>query len=55
MIRYGRWKYVHYVAYAPQLFDLDADPEELNDLGSDPAFAGAPPSTCRYPPVFLQT
>jgi choline-sulfatase len=40
MIRHGRWKYVHYVAYAPQLFDLDADPEELNDRGTDPAYAG---------------
>lgn len=39
MIREGKWKYVHYVAYPPQLFDLDRDPEELNDLGTDPAYA----------------
>jgi choline-sulfatase len=30
---------VHYVAYPPQLFDLDADPEELCDLAGDAAYA----------------
>jgi choline-sulfatase len=42
MIRLGQWKYVYYVQYpgAPQLFDLAADPEELRDLGTDPAHAG---------------
>ena len=39
MIRHGRYKYVHYVAYPPQLFDLESDPEELHDLGADPRFA----------------
>lgn len=39
MLRAGRWKYVHYVAYGPQLFDLESDPEELRDLASDPAHA----------------
>ena len=39
MIRHGRYKYVHYVAYAPQLFDLEADSEELRDLAPDPAYA----------------
>ncbi|HET7598129.1 MAG TPA: sulfatase-like hydrolase/transferase [Burkholderiales bacterium] len=39
MIRHGRYKYVHYVAYAPQLFDLERDPEELTDLAGDPAYA----------------
>lgn len=39
MIRVGRFKYVHYVAYPPQLFDLEADPHELNDLAADPSFA----------------
>jgi choline-sulfatase len=34
MVRVGRWKYVHYVGYPPQLFDLEGDPEETNDLGS---------------------
>ena len=40
-IRYGRWKYVHYAAYPPQLFDLESDPEELHDLGSDARHAEA--------------
>lgn len=40
MIRHGRWKYVHYVGQPPQLFDLDADPQEARDLGTDPAHAG---------------
>ena len=39
MIRHGKYKYVHYVAYRPQLFDLDADPEELRDLAGDPGHA----------------
>ncbi len=39
MIRHGKYKYVHYVAYRPQLFDLEADPEELRDLGVDAAYA----------------
>ncbi len=34
----GRWKYCHYVAYPPQLFDLDADPEETIDLAGDPRY-----------------
>ena len=32
MLRKGRWTYVHYVRYRPQLFDLESDPEELTDL-----------------------
>ena len=43
MVRWGRWKYVHYVNYEPQLFDLEDDPEELVDLApqaqSDPKLA----------------
>ena len=39
MLRFGKWKYCHYVAYRPQLFDLEADPEELVDLATDPGFA----------------
>lgn len=34
-IRSGKWKYVDHVDYAPELFDLDADPLELVDLGQD--------------------
>jgi choline-sulfatase len=32
MVRFGRWKYVHYEGYRPQLFDLAADPGETRDL-----------------------
>src|SRR5205823_720096 len=39
MLRFGRYKYCHYVAYRPQLFDLDVDPEELTDLAGDPRHA----------------
>jgi choline-sulfatase len=39
MIRNGKYKFVYYVLYRPQLFDLEADPEELNDLAEDPSFA----------------
>lgn len=39
MIRVGKWKYVHYEGYAPQLFDLEADPFEATDLAADPTHA----------------
>jgi choline-sulfatase len=39
MLRELRHKYVYYVGAPPQLFDLAADPEELTDLGTDPAYA----------------
>lgn len=32
MVRFGRYKYVHYEGYCPQLFDLAADPMETRDL-----------------------
>jgi choline-sulfatase len=38
-IRSGRFKYIHYVKYTPQLFDLEADPDEANDLIADPRYA----------------
>ena len=31
-----RWKYVHCEGFRPMLFDLENDPQELNDLGADP-------------------
>ena len=40
MLRDGRWKYLHYVNYRPQLFDLETDPEELRDLAGDPEHSG---------------
>jgi choline-sulfatase len=33
MIRDGRWKYICYPGFAAQLFDLEKDPHEANDLG----------------------
>lgn len=38
MLRSPRFKYIHYVHAAPQLFDLDADPEERIDLSADPDY-----------------
>jgi choline-sulfatase len=40
MIRNGRWKYVYFVRYPdrPELFDLESDPEELHDLGTNPKY-----------------
>jgi choline-sulfatase len=46
MVRVGRHKYVKYADstghkhYPPQLFDIETDPDELHDLGIDPAYAG---------------
>jgi choline-sulfatase len=39
MLRDGPYKYMHYVAYRPQLYDLARDPEELVDVAGDPAYA----------------
>jgi arylsulfatase A-like enzyme len=39
MVRTDQWKYIHYEGFAPQLFDLDADPGELMDLGASPDHA----------------
>jgi arylsulfatase A-like enzyme len=36
MLRMERWKYVHFRHFPPQLFDLENDPNEFNDLGRDP-------------------
>jgi arylsulfatase A-like enzyme len=35
MARTARWKYVEYIRHRPQLFDLDSDPHEQNDLAED--------------------
>ena len=32
MLRKGRWKLIHYVGFADELFDLASDPEELHNL-----------------------
>ena len=36
MIRHGRWKYIHHVGFRPELFDMDADPGETQDLAERP-------------------
>ena len=36
----GRWKYIFAEGFHPMLFDLEADPEELSDLGEVPAYSG---------------
>ena len=38
MIRKGRYKYIYYVGFAPELFDLESDPEEIHDLSDDPLY-----------------
>src|SRR3970282_703996 len=40
-VRVGKWKYVHYAKYPPQLFDLEIDPDETHDLAANPAYAAA--------------
>ncbi len=37
MLRDARYKYIHYVGAPPQLFDMQADPEELHDLAQTAA------------------
>ena len=39
MLRFGQWKYCHYVGARPQLFNLGADPEELVDVADDRRYA----------------
>jgi choline-sulfatase len=34
MLRKGRFKLIYYVGFAPELFDLDADPEETTNLAA---------------------
>jgi len=39
-LRYGKWKYIHCDLDPPMLFDMVADPHELNNLAGDPDRAG---------------
>ncbi|MEO5701459.1 MAG: sulfatase-like hydrolase/transferase [Casimicrobiaceae bacterium] len=38
MLARGHFKYHYYVGYPPELFDLQADPEETRDLAADPVY-----------------
>ncbi|MBP8295436.1 MAG: sulfatase, partial [Burkholderiales bacterium] len=33
------WKLIHHLDGPPQVFNLEADPDERHDLGTDPALA----------------
>ncbi len=39
MLRKGRWKLMYYINFAPELYDLQSDPEELVDVAGDPSCA----------------
>lgn len=39
MVRKGRWKYIAYLGFEPELFDLENDPEELTNLAQEDAYA----------------
>lgn len=41
MLRRGHMKYMHYVGFRPQLYDLARDPEELRDVSTDPQYRDA--------------
>jgi arylsulfatase A-like enzyme len=38
ILRGRRWKYIHFAALPPLLFDLVADPHEMRNLAQDPAY-----------------
>ena len=35
MVRWNSWKFIYYVGYPPQLFNMNADPSELTDLAEN--------------------
>ncbi len=39
MVREKKWRYAYFNGFDPQLFDLENDPKELNDLGKDPKYS----------------
>ena len=39
MLRKRRFKYIYYVGFSPELFDLEADPEESTNLSGRPEYA----------------
>ena len=38
MLRRGRYKFIHYAGFAPELFDLENDPQEAFDLAREPGY-----------------
>jgi choline-sulfatase len=38
MLRRGKYKYIHYVDFNPELYDLEADPEEHENLSGEAAY-----------------
>ena len=36
MVRRGDWKYIYYVGFEPELFNLADDPEEVHNRSGDP-------------------
>jgi arylsulfatase A-like enzyme len=40
VVRGERFKYVHFAALPPLLFDLENDPDETRNRAGDPAYAG---------------
>ena len=40
MLRMGKYKYIFYLGYSPELFNLELDPEEEENLGLDSAHHG---------------
>ena len=40
MIRHENWKLNYYHGYQPELFDLQEDPDEVNDLSADSSTKG---------------
>jgi choline-sulfatase len=38
MLRDGKYKYIYYAGYEPELYDLDSDPEEMSNLAAKSEF-----------------
>ncbi len=38
MLRRGRYKFIYYVGFEPELFDLETDPDELDNLAREDAY-----------------